>query len=118
MKSFLYAKLQGCGTGSEPTFQSLNNSDDFVEYYVRNLRGCVIRDGQQWEWLQISFVKTGENDSAVNISVDGWVASGLSYPQDSQFTQSMQPGYSGELQTFSQNLLSGFDTYLESGIVQ
>jgi hypothetical protein len=118
-QSFLKLELSAnCDSESEIQIQRQSYSDYSDDYMIRGLRGCVIKQGQQWELLQISFTKTGDNESKVSVILDGWLASGLSYPEDSQFTESMEPGYSDQLQKFSRQMASDYASYLQNGVIQ
>jgi hypothetical protein len=60
----------------------------------------------------VSFTATGGGHRQIVITADGWLASGFQCPIDTQFTKSMQPGFSGNLAQFTQQLRSDFSDYM------
>jgi hypothetical protein len=107
--AFLISELSKCGNG-KPQLQRLTYGDYSVEYKVRGLRGCIVGNSQ-WDLLQVSFTRTGEEYRQVSVVVEGWFASGFHYPLDSQFTTNMQPEFSGELHDFTEMLANDFSAY-------
>lgn len=114
--SFLKYELKKCGN-ENATPKPLHSSDYYMEYKVRQLRGCVIPNGS-WELIQIAFIRTAENGGDVKIIVDGWVAPGLIYPPDAQFTRHMEPEFSGYLQDFTRTLTNDFRLYRQDSTIQ
>lgn len=89
------------------TLERLNYRSDYVPYIIRGLKGYVVHNSEQWELIQVSFTLTRNADVAV--SADGWLASGINYPLDSQFTTAIEPH---DLDLFTQKLAGDLRYYI------
>jgi hypothetical protein len=121
VRGFLTQEFAHCGDAEQqPEFQRNGSAtENRVSYFVRNIRGCVILDGSvAWERLQISFVKTADQGNPVNITIDGWIAYGLYYPPDTQFTEGMESNHQGDLDRFLGQLEGDFTQYEQSGSIK
>ncbi len=89
---------------------------NYVMCLVRGLRGEVIKGSSLWEKLQIALVLSTdeENEPTLHVFVDGQLTSGIGgYPPDSQFTTSMEPKYSENLNNYAKALSVALKQYFD-----
>jgi hypothetical protein len=81
----------------------LEQTEQFAEIVVRNLRGFVIPGGRYWELLRLNLLYAqAEGGHVLRLIAEGSVAASLGeYPPDSQFTESMDVHYGRELNEFA-----------------
>lgn len=100
-------------------FSYLEKSNNFVEVIIRGLKGEVIQGGNEWEKIQISFIRSSQNSGIKEliVLVDGHLASGIGRsPEDMQFTKSMEPKFSNNLNNYAKKLSTSLISYIKSRI--
>lgn len=99
-------------------FEFIALEPDYAEVIIRGLRGTVIRGGNDWEKVQLTFSLTGNasnGKSVLRLAGDGQIASGMgAYPPDSQFIRDLEPKYAKSLQDYTKKTVIALRQFLES----
>lgn len=92
----------------------LTREDNYVQAIVRGLKGTVVSGSPYWERVSLSFaLLQSERNARVRILADGMLATGIGgYPQDSQFTRSMEPEYAGPLTEYAARIADEFRQFV------
>jgi hypothetical protein len=93
---------------------TIQNEKFIVEVRVRGLRGEIIKGNEDWEIIQIFFIPSFTSvESHLTFIVDGSLSSGIGkYPPDTQFTNSMDPKYKGNLEEYAKVMATSFKAFL------
>ncbi|MBP0019865.1 MAG: hypothetical protein J7647_20215 [Cyanobacteria bacterium SBLK] len=88
-------------------WQWIKNDKDYISFSISGLKNEVFQRNNRWEKLKITiFLDEVDDELELTLIVSGYIAPGLGYPPPTRAYLGMEPRYSGELQSYTNNLIT------------